>query len=162
MYPEYFLPGTLPKTTCDVCSQMKNQRQQGLSNFSSDLGIFGDMDFSGSSLNVDEDLLLDEGSLFDDDGGYDFEDEEVQLLTPDTEQEDVFAEPEKKENEKEQVEEVKTVVSSHEPEETVTEKVIEVPAEKPDEVSEQSENDNATDSSSENKEEKLSDVTSDS
>ena len=162
VYPEYFLPGTLPKTTCDVCSQMKNQRQQGLSNFSSDLGIFGDMDFSGSSLNVDEDLLLDEGSLFDDDGGYDFEDEEVQLLTPDTEQEDVFAEPEKKENEKEQVEEVKTVVSSHEPEETVTEKVIEVPAEKPDEVSEQSENDNATDSSSENKEEKLSDVTSDS
>lgn len=162
VYPEYFLPGTLPKTTCDVCSQMKNQRQQGLSNFSSDLGIFGDMDFSGSSLNVDEDLLLDEGSLFDDDGGYDFEDEEVQLLTPDTEQEDVFAEPEKKENEKEQVEEVKTVVSSHEPEETVTEKVIEVPAEKPDEVSEQSETDNATDSSSENKEEKLSDVTSDS
>ena len=162
VYPEYFLPGTLPKTTCDVCSQMKNQRQQGLSNFSSDLGIFGDMDFSGSSLNVDEDLLLDEGSLFDDDGGYDFEDEEVQLLTPDTEQEDVFAEPEKKENEKEQVEEVKTVVSSHEPEETVIEKVIEVPAEKPDEVSEQSETDNATDSSSENKEEKLSDVTSDS
>ena len=162
VYPEYFLPGTLPKTTCDVCSQMKNQRQQGLSNFSSDLGIFGDMDFSGSSLNVDEDLLLDEGSLFDDDGGYDFEDEEVQLLTPDTEQEDVFAEPEKKENEKEQVEEVKTVVSSHEPEETVTEKVIEVPAEKPDEVSEQSETDNATDSSSKNKEEKLSDVTSDS
>ena len=162
VYPEYFLPGTLPKTTCDVCSQMKNQRQQGLSNFSSDLGIFGDMDFSGSSLNVDEDLLLNEGSLFDDDGGYDFEDEEVQLLTPDTEQEDVFAEPEKKENEKEQVEEVKTVVSSHEPEETVTEKVIEVPAEKPDEVSEQSETDNATDSSSENKEEKLSDVTSDS
>ena len=162
VYPEYFLPGTLPKTTCDVCSQMKNQRQQGLSNFSSDLGIFGDMDFSGSSLNVDEDLLLDEGSLFDDDGGYDFEDEEVQLLTPDTEQEDVFAEPEKKENEKEQVEEVKTVVSSHEPEETVIEKVIEVPAEKTDEVSEQSETDNATDSSSENKEEKLSDVTSDS
>lgn len=162
VYPEYFLPGTLPKTTCDVCSQMKNQRQQGLSNFSSDLGIFGDMDFSGSSLNVDEDLLLDEGSLFDDDGGYDFEDEEVQLLTPDTEQEDVFVEPEKKENEKEQVEEVKTVVSSHEPEETVIEKVIEVPAEKPDEVSEQSETDNAIDSSSENKEEKLSDVTSDS
>ena len=166
VYPEYFLPGTLPKTTCDVCSQMKNQRQQGLSNFSSDLGIFGDMDFSGSSLNVDEDLLLDEGSLFDDDGGYDFEDEEVQLLTPNTEPEGVFAEPEKKETKKEQVEEVKTVVSSHEPEETVTEKVIEVPAEKPDEISEQSENNsennNITDSSSEIKEEQLSDVTSDS
>lgn len=162
VYPEYFLPGTLPKTTCDVCSQMKNQRQQGLSNFSSDLGIFGDMDFSGSSLNVDEDLLLDEGSLFDDDGGYDFEDEEVQLLTPNTEPEGVFAEPEKKETKKEQVEEVKTVVSSHEPEETVTEKVIEVPAENPDEISEQSENNNITDSSSEIKEEQLSDVTSDS
>ena len=162
VYPEYFLPGTLPKTTCDVCSQMKNQRQQGLSNFSSDLGIFGDMDFSGGSLNVDEDLLLDEGSLFDDDGGYDFEDEEVKLLTPDIEQEDVFAEPEKKETKKVQVEEVKTVVSSHEPEETVTEKVIEVPAEKPDEVLEQNETGNATGNSSENKEEQLSDVTSDS
>jgi hypothetical protein len=84
------------------------------------------------------------------------------LLTPNTEPEGVFAEPEKKETKKEQVEEVKTVVSSHEPEETVTEKVIEVPAENPDEISEQSENNNITDSSSEIKEEQLSDVTSDS
>ena len=152
VYPEYFLPGTLPKATCDVCSQMKNQRQQGLSNFSSDLGIFGDMNFSGSSLNVDEDLLLDEGSLFDDDGGYDFEDEEVQLLTPDIEQEDIFTESARKEVKKEQVEEVKTVVSSHESEETVTEKVIEVPVEKTDEFFEQSETGNVTNGSSENEE----------
>lgn len=136
VYPEYFLPGTLPKATCDDCSRIKNQRQQGLSNFSSDMGIFGDMDFSGGSIEVDEDLLLDDSSFFDDDGGYDFEDEDAQPLVPD---EDVtkaepIVEPVKvkkeekksssKKEKKEKKEEVETVISESETEEKTTLEIV--------------------------------------
>lgn len=133
VYPEYFLPGTLPKTTCDVCSRVKSQRQQGLSNFSSDLGIFGDMDFSGSSIEVDKDLLLDDNSLFNDDGGYDFEDEDAELLVPDSNQniveEEAKAIPEEISK---PVEEVQTVTSEDSTKEEAVEIKVEMPAEKPE------------------------------
>ena len=135
VYPEYFLPGTLPKVTCDECSRVKNQRQQGLSNFSSDIGIFGDMDFSGSSIEVDEDLLLDDNSLFDDDGGYDFEDEDAEPLIPNepTESESVVEPVKVKEEVIKKVEEVQTVISENDAEEAETENVtVEMPVEKID------------------------------
>lgn len=135
VYPEYFLPGTLPKVTCDECSRVKNQRQQGLSNFSSDIGIFGDMDFSGSSIEVDEDLLLDDNSLFDDDGGYDFEDEDAEPLIPNepTESEPVVEPVKVKEEVIKKVEEVQTVISENDAEEAETENVtVEMPVEKID------------------------------
>lgn len=135
VYPEYFLPGTLPKVTCDECSRVKNQRQQGLSNFSSDIGIFGDMDFSGSSIEVDEDLLLDDNSLFDDDGGYDFEDEDAEPLIPNepTESEPVVEPVKVKEEVIKKVEEVQTVISENDAEEVETENVtVEMPVEKID------------------------------
>lgn len=135
VYPEYFLPGTLPKTTCDVCSRVKNQRQQGLSNFSSDLGLFGDMDFSGSSIEVDKDLLLDDNSLFDDDGGYDFEDEDAELLVPDNQDAKEESIPKQvKANTEEtlkQTDEVQTVTSEDNSKEELAEMEPDMPTEKP-------------------------------
>lgn len=142
VYPEYFLPGTLPKTTCDVCSQVKSQRQQGLSNFSSDLDLFGDMDFSGSSIEVDKDLLLDDNSLFDDDGGYDFDDEEAEHLVPDSNQSAVNEPARKQAKEtketmkaKPAAEEVQTITSDSEKEEENVEIKVEMPAEEPEKLS---------------------------
>lgn len=136
VYPEYFLPGTLPKTVCDICSRVKNQRQQGLSNFSSDLGLFGDLDFSGSSIEVDKDLLLDDNSLLDDDGGYDFEDKDAEFLVPDSHDAKKESAPKQvkttKEETSKQTEEVQTVTSEDNSKEKTTEIKREMPIEKPE------------------------------
>lgn len=75
---EYFLQGTLPKQTCDVCSLVEEQKKRGLRNFTSDLDFFTETsDLKTNEIEVDPDLLLDYSdlNLFENDTDFNFNDQ---------------------------------------------------------------------------------------